>query len=873
LRRGTRILSLKLKWVRLWSAAWLGTASLAASTAPAVGSGPFAALRPFIDQHCANCHDDVEQEGGLDLTSVSTDLSQRAAFDRWVKVHDRVAEREMPPKRKVGPLPEERDAFTEALAEALTTADRARVAPEGRATRRRLNRHEYENTLRDILSLPNLAVKHFLPEDGEAHHFNKSGEALDVSHVQMGRYLAAADFALRQAIVPQALRPEITLRRYYARDQTGFSRPMKFNPRIRRPFPVLGTEAQPDVLAGTSPWTVGASDPARRELEAVGVVVSTYEPTELRFTEFQAPVAGRYRLRFLAYPIWVNHISDPTGKVPDFRAIDFTQITAGRRLEPVTLYADIQKTLRKLGSFDAQLETNIAELEVWLNAGETIRPDAARLFRARGPDFRNPLQEPDGMPGVAFRWMEVEGPLIDEWPSAGHRVLFGDLPLAGGNGASPSPVDIVSTNPERDAAKLLRAFVERTYRRPVTHEESMRFLPLISDALKAGGSFKEAMITGYTAVLCSPGFLYTDEAAGWLDDHALAARLAYFLWNGPPDDTLRALASRGELHNPEVLRLQTDRLLGDPRSRRFVNAFLDYWLDLRKIAATTPDATLYPDYQLDDWLVESIVEETQLFFAELLRRNASVKAVVASDFAMLNERLARHYSLPPIEGVAFRPVAIPPDSIRGGLITHASVLKVTANGTTTSPVLRGAWIMERILGLPPPPPPPTGVPAVEPDTRGATTMREQLERHRSDVSCSACHRKIDPPGFALENFDPMGAWRDRYRSLGAGEPVTGVGHSAQIFKFALGPSVEGSGELPDGRKFRDIRELRQLLLDDAEQLARNLVQELIIYATGAPVGFADRPVVADILARSKVDDYGVRTLIHEIVQSELFQCK
>ena len=254
---------------------------------------------------------------------------------------------------------------------------------------------------------------------------------------------------------------------------------------------------------------------------------------------------------------------------------------------------------------------------------------------------------------------------------------------------------------------------------------------------------------------------------------------------------MHKLAISNQLHQPEVLRAQTARLIADPKSKRFVDAFLDYWLDLRKNSATSPDAGLYPDYYLDDLLVESSTAETQLFFNELLQKDLPARNIVSSDFAMLNERLAAHYGLPPVAGVQLRRVALPADSVRGGLLTQASVLKVTGNGTTTSPVLRGAWDMERILSMPPPPPPPK-VPAVDPDTRGATTIREQLDKHRKLASCSACHAKIDPAGFALENFDVMGGWRENYRALGEGEHVSGIGKNGQAFAFHEGPAVDAS---------------------------------------------------------------------------------
>ena len=411
--------------------------------------------------------------------------------------------------------------------------------------------------------------------------------------------------------------------------------------------------------------------------------------------------------------------------------------------------------------------------------------------------------------------------------------------------------------------------MQRAYRHPFGDEDVKPFLSVINSARKTGSDFANSMIAGYTAVLCSPKFVCMEEQPGHLDRASLATRLSYFLWNSEPDAELRA----ADLTKPKVLTEQTERLINSERSRRFVNAFLDYWLDLRKAEATSPDATLYPDYYLDDLLVESATRETQLFFAELLRNNMPASNLVSSDFAMLNERLARHYDLPPVEGVNLRRVSLPKDSVRGGLMTQASVLKVTANGTTTSPVLRGAWIMERILGKPPPPPP-ASVPAIEPDTRGAHTIREQLDAHRTLETCAACHTKIDPAGFALESFDVMGGWRDRYRALGeGGQPPPGYGKNGQPFTFHLAQPVDASGTLPDGRKFADVRELKRLLLDDEEQLARNLAKQLMVYATGAPIRFGDRPVIEAILKKTAPDHYGVKAIILALVQSELFQSK
>jgi hypothetical protein len=855
------------------------------------------AVREFLDHRCFECHDSETRKGDLDLMALKFDLDDATTFARWVKVHDRVRDGEMPPKKKPRPDAAELAAFTASLASSLAAVEQAHAAREGRATQRRLNRYEYENALRDLLHAPWLQVRDSLPEDGEAYRFNKSGEALDVSHVQMARYLTAADYALREAMATHATRPETRTVRYYARDQRSYTGPMKFSVFNTAPeratFPVLGFQGQPDVRAGNAPITAGSTNAELRELEGVGVVASAYEPIEPKFNEFKAPVAGRYKLRFNAYSVWVGPGESNKWFIPNL-----DDISRGRRDEPVVIYSETPpRLLRWLGKFDITPEPSLHELDVWLLAGETIRPDAGRLFRSRpGPArWQNPLAEKDGQPGVIFRWLEVEGPIYDEWPPAGHKLLFADLPMVDrkvevkpepkadswpgetnryrhARFTPPAGVEVISQKPMRDAERLLREFIRHTYRRPTGEAEVKRFVPVVESALKKGNNFTDAILAGYAAVLCSPEFLCLEERPGHLDDYALASRLAFFLWNSPPDDELRRCAAKRELREPAVLRTQTERLLNDPKSRRFVDAFLDYWLDLRKMVATAPDSGLYPDYYLDDLLTESALEETQLFFAELLRDDLPTRNVVASDFAMLNERLAAHYGLSQVQGVVLRRTPLPKESPRGGLLTQAAVLKVTANGTTTSPVLRGAWIMERILGQKPPPPPPN-VPAIDPDIRGAVTIRQQLDKHRALETCAACHAKIDPAGFALENFDVMGGWRERYRAEGEGAPEAGIGKSGQKFAFHNALPVDASGQLPDGRKFGDIRGLKQLLLDNEKQLARNLTRQLAIYATGAPVRFADREPLEGILERASSSHYGVRSLVHEVVQSELFRSK
>lgn len=821
----------------------------------------------FLRQNCLSCHKGKGASGGLDLTTAFRP-QDTTNFNLWVKVHDRVSAGEMPPRGAPQPTAAARQNFLVALRQPLTAVQEARVRREGRATWRRMNRYEYENTLRDLLDAPWLQIKEMLPEDGLSARFNKVGDALDVSHVQMSRYLSAANYAMREAMAKQALRPETTTRRYYAREQRSFAglahRESYEGEQERLVFPMLDNEADVPALTRTGPMTVAADDP-KRERQAMGVVASAYEPTQPRFDRFRAPVAGRYKLRLCARSFWAGPNNEKRWWHPSL-----TSVSAGRTHEPISLYASLPpQQLRKLGSIDVGPQSTTGEIEAELLKGETIMPDAARFFRSRPPAWHNPLAQKDGQPGVAFQWLEVVGPLYDTWPTRGQRLMFGDLPV---KETGPNQVEVVPNDPDKEAAQLVRGFVRRAFRRPITDADVQPFVKLYHTARDKGADFTDALLTTYTGVLCSPAFVTLEERPGLLDDYALASRLSYFLWNTEPDAALRALAEKGQLHNPKVLTAQTDRMLADPRAQRFVDGFLDYWLDLRKANDTSPDETLYPDYYLDDYLTESSVEEPRAFFAELIQSNLPARNLVKSDFVMVNERLATLYGLPGVQGSRIRRVALPKDSVRGGLLTQAGVLKVTANGTTTSPVLRGVWITERILGQPVPPPPPA-VPAVEPDIRGATTIREQLAKHRTQATCRACHARIDPPGFALESFDVFGGWRDHYRAIGDGSKVPGFGKNGQPFVFHLAQPVDPSGALPDGRRFNDVREMKGLLLQDERQIARNLARQLAVYATGAPVGFSDRPKIEALLNRTRPDGYGVKSLIHGIIDSELFRNK
>ena len=628
--------------------------------------------------------------------------------------------------------------------------------------------------------------------------------------------------------------------------------------------------------------------PQPPEEASTAIFRGAYTPFYYGFDKFKAPVRGDYKVRLKAravlrqtdYVDWKgekkprhypNLVLDATRRYPT--PVN-DRVFPGKRSEPVKVYSSTldepnTQSMLPIGVFEAPPETpEVFELEAFLEKGAMVKLDCMRLPSPMVPAMPHTIQkiEPEGYPGVAFHWLEVEGPMIEEWPPASYRALFGEAPF---KQAGPHVV-AVSEQPLKDAGELLAGFMKRVYRRPVAKAEFDRFYAYAKQLLTDGVTFTEAMIATYSAVLASPEFLFHCGQPGELDDFALAERLSFFLGESMPDEQLRRLARKGKLRDPETLQAEADRLLDKPEAKRFVKEFLDSWLKLDEINDTDPDRELYPEYAGDWWLVNSMVEESRLYFADLIAGNRPARNVIDADYTFVDERLARHYGVPGVFGPSFRRITLPEKNPYGGILTQASVLKVTANGTVTSPVLRGVYVMERLLGDPPSPPPPS-VPAVEPDIRGAATIRELLKKHREDASCASCHQKIDPPGFALESFDVMGRWRTHYRSLAQGsERIEGVGRSGNEFVHFIGSEVDASGVTPQGDPFDDILQFKKRLLEDEEAVARNLTEQLLVYATGAPVGFADRDDVSAILEKSRASEFGVRTIIHEIIQSPLF---
>ncbi|HBE70114.1 MAG TPA: hypothetical protein DDW52_18355 [Planctomycetaceae bacterium] len=852
----------------------------------------------FLDTYCIYCHDADTQEAGLDITSLDWpsdaatsvgDSQVNSSHVTWQRILSKVTSGEMPPASEERPSEVSARRFREFLGSRLHQTSLSRQRTHGRVVYRRLNRSEYTHTLHDLLGI-STPLQEMLPEDGTAQGFDKVGRALNLSVAHLERYLRAADLALREATATTP-KPQTRL--------------------IRTDF----EETWHDYNHGfqNSQW-INADD---GNLAIVSGGGSIAHGTLRAWTP---PVAGaRYRFRFRARAMMKRRVEGE-----DVLAYDRSIIAR------VGIASQFKDGLAQSQSFYELSPDDYREFvfEARVPAQHTFSIAPHRIVPRDG-DERAMVQ---GM-CVVVDWIDIEGPLHEtagtdgkeasSWPPRGHKLLYGNLPLRPvASGIPGPPYRVHSNQPEVDAGRLLARFLPMAFRRPVSDSEIESHLELFKEQLAAGRPFDDALRAAYKMALTSPQFLFLSEQPGKLDDFAVAARLSYGLTGSLPDEQLRTLAAQGQLTQPDVLRLQTERLLLQPHSTRFIQSFLGSWLNLRDIDFTQPDLKLYPEF--DSYLQRSMVAESEMFFRHLIDENLSVSNIVDSDFVMLNARLAEHYDLSdtfaaalpdaarpdlarsaaswhstdaarqrqvskgdknggllpltrdPTEGVfpaehdRLIRCELPAGSPRGGVLTQGAVLKVSANGTTTSPIVRGAYVLERILGIPPDPPP-SNVPAVEPDTRGATTIREQLKKHRDSPACASCHAKLDPPGFALESFDVTGRWREQYRILpesAADKRVKNAGSDVRYYE--LGPAVETHYQLPDGRGFADIHEFKQLMLEDTRQIARCMVEKLMTHMTGGTPQFADNEVIEQILDSARDEGYRLRDLLHGVVQSRVF---
>ena len=762
----------------------------------------------FLSEHCIDCHSGDSPEGSLNLLTFSDDLADAEVRRRWVYLYDRVAQGEMPPKPEDRPDADANSQFLKTLGELLTGADLVKRE----VILRRLNRNEYENTVGDLFGI-HVDLKRLLPEDSTEQGFDTTGSNLSVSAEQMVLYLDAADLVLDH---------------------------------------VFGPSQKPQTIRKTVNFTTlgRGYDDSERTLSDGIVLFSGAKFLPLYGVPL--PGTGSYRVRMKVRaeqaqaPVVMHVMGGNTGAIAP-HTVGFFDVPPGR----VTTVEFTDRSPERGDCFSFGL---VGGFPWW---------------KVEEKDYKGA--------GLFIGDIEIEGP-IEPWPPTSRVNLLGGLDPAKGTLA--------------DIRSIVSQQMTLAFRRAVDPKDVEPYVALASPSLDSGQSFEKALRRSLKGVLCSPEFLYLEErlddrrsiqkttagnaaelseSKGEVNDFAIASRLSYFLWSSLPDRELFDLAKGNQLRDPNVLRAQVERMIADPKSQRFVESFTGQWLRLYDIDFTVPDRNLYPEY--NQLLRESMLGETHAFFREILERDLNVNNFIDSKFVMINEPLARFYAIDDVQGLEVRRVELPRDHVRGGVLTQASVLKVSADGTRTSPVLRGAWVLKHLYGTPSPPPPST-ISAIEQDIRGATTIREQLAKHREHESCNRCHQNIDPPGFALESFDVIGAQRDWYRTRGSGKYVTVPRHPQapkQFVQYRQGADVDASGVMPDGRKFGNVNEYKRFLLEDEKAMPRALVRLLLSYSLGRHVGFSDRSEVDRIVRSLHEKNYGLRSLIHEIVQSKLFR--
>ena len=798
------------------------------------------AVKPLIEAHCIDCHD-ADTKTPLNFEELGFDLNDPPTFAAWEKVFDRVTKGEMPPAKKERPAKDLLTSSLTALEKALHVTNAAQQKRNGRVPIRRLTRTEYEHTMHDLLGI-NGGLAKLLPAENDATGFDTIATGQGLSPVHIQSYLTAADRALDEVM-------------QLGRAPRHWKKPLHLD-YVNRPYIQMWFD---------------------RPLRNGG---STIKPNGDELVTFEKR----------------NHAvrSDHTGFRPQHPGLYRIEMTARayQARTPVTMV--VMKASDKDGSSES-----IGSCELY--PGKPRRVSITTFFTS--DHYFYPIPMDDDVPnqrsiagiyaygaktypgeGLGVKDVTITGPLEESWPPQRTHQLFNGIKLRhrrlsakewrqawGRGGARMRVYEFSMTRPPLDHLKdMIKRIGPKAFRRPLRAGEAGSFADLAKSAIQAGRNFDEVARISLRALFTSPQFLFQNADPGPLNDHALATRLSYFLWKSLPDDEVFRLAEEKRLTDPKVLAAQIDRMLNDPKAERFINDFLDQWAGLKNIDATTPDDKLYLEY--DDVLRQAMLKETRLFFRELINENLPARNLIDSSFTFLNRRLATHYGIPGIEGEQFRRVALPRSRIRGGLMTQASILKVTANGTVTSPVKRGAFVLATLLGTPPNSPPPN-VESVEPDTRGTTTIRETLDKHRNNPTCASCHRHIDPPGFALESFDPIGGFRTRYRSTDKGDHSGHKYRGRWVHEYKLGRLVDSSGVTEDGKKFAGIREYKQLLLSREEDVARNLVSNLIEYSTGGRIQFADRVEIDQIVSELKADGYPVRSMIDRVIQSQIFRNK
>ncbi len=768
-------------------------------------SAPPERASAFLRTNCLDCHDGDSAEAQFDVSQIKQDLSNTDSMDAWIKIVDRVNSGEMPPAEFGEVDAKNKTAFIKEVGDWIRSYQKRIHADSGRVQARRLTNLQLERTLQDMLAV-DLPLASMMPEEQRTDGFTNIADAQSISHFQLETHLHIVDAAL-----DAAFERATSTRALYKKDFSA-QQLCRSNPRQRCREPEF--------------------------LDASAVVWSGGPIFYGRLPVTTARRGAWYRFSFSASAL------NPPKDHGVWCSVRTGQCTSGAPL------------LTSVGSFEATREPKTVTMEAWIPEGHMIeiRPADSTLKKGRfqGGQVGAGEGSPQNLPGLALHAMQLEEirPLGDVQRI--REILFGDEATFT-NQRRSKRLKVSYPNPKPAATKQLRQFAKRAFRRPVDQKQLQPYLNLLHESIADGVPVSEALYFAYRAILCSPRFMYFTEAPGELDDYAVASRMSYLFWNSMPDWKLFGLAKEGKLRDPTVIASQVDRMLATRRGKQFVTDFCDSWLDLVDINFTEPDRKRHRDF--DVIVQEAMLAETRAYVESMLKRDAPITALIKSQHTFLNSRLARFYGIDGVDGDKLQRVSLPKDSHRGGLLAQGSILKVTANGTDTSPVVRGVWLADRILGVPIPPPP-ANVPAIEPDIRGAKTIRQMLSKHRESDSCASCHRKIDPAGFALEHFDAAGKWRDRYfRNKGQGLPI------------------ESSDVLADGRSFDGFDQFRNLVAAKPEPLARNFVEKIIVYGTGASIGFADREEIDRIVAQNRSHQYGVRSLLTSVVTSPIFLSK
>jgi hypothetical protein len=851
-----------------------GTAAVAAVLKPATKWDEFhQTVQPFLAKHCYECHGDDNAENGFRLDLIRDEHSLAEGSSSLEMALKKLASHRMPPKDEPQPSEAEANHVVNWLRVYLAGDPNAPINP-GRVTLRRLNRAEYNNTIRDLLALDIRPADTF-PVDDAGYGFDNNGDVLSIAPVLMEKYLAAANLAIDKAIHCDPVVPP-PLQRWDATMVDGT---------IPKPPPAVAAAVQP-----AAPPPAGANGGFQRRAMPAGRVFT--QSGEIH-TDFDAPVDGEYVLRVRAYgtqgtasrqrpqvAFFVDgvQVQAPLTIKEEIRntsvySLEKTALKAGRhRIELAFLNGatpeeaaeearkappPVQKTEAELAAEEAAAiaAENAAEAAAVAGAANPGARGAAANGRAgrggaagrgaagRGGAGGRGAQAPGtAKPTLGVIYFEAEGPLAptpDRMPESYRRIMV----------AQPS----ATVSKPLAAEKIIRAFATRAYRRPVTDDEVGALMQLWTTADSDGRPFDRSIDVPLQAVLVSPAFLFRFEqeplpgetgGVHTLNDYELATRLSYFLWSSTPDDELFALAAKGELR--ANLAAQVHRMLKDPKSSALVENFAGQWLQLRAMQNVTPDTALFPDF--DETLRGAMQRETELFFNAIMQEDRSVLDFIDADFTFVNERLARHYGIAGVAGDDFKRVSLA-GTARGGLLTQASILTITSYPGRTSPVQRGKWVLENLLDAAPPPPPPN-VPALAEGKAALTgTLRQRMEQHRANPNCSSCHEQMDGIGFALENFDAVGGWR----TMDGAE------------------KIDATGSLPGGKKFDGPAGLRELLKSESGQFVDCLVGRMLTFALGRGLESYDRRTTDQIAAALKQHGYKFSALIEQIVQSDAFQ--